>query len=144
MHPNSAETSSMTFTGKDFKQQFYSPLVYIWKRGEEWLYVGKCYYGFHRVINNKHHSTFKDKNIEDADSIEIHYFDSFKTCLRAEKALMDKYRPKYNVKQGPKLPGERYKDEILADSIPEYRPIAQDRKHDRIMKEVFGPEWRKK
>lgn len=131
------------YSGKEFKENYCRPIVYIWKRGGEWLYVGKCYHGFHRVVHGKLHSVFKPENIEDTDSIEIRYFDTHEECLRVEKTLIDIYQPAYNFKQGRKKDGEPYKDDVLKEILPGYK---SDKVIDveRMMKQIVKGIQRRK
>ena len=100
-------------TGKEFKEQFWCPMVYCWKRGEEYLYVGKSKSGFSRLVNYDKHDVLKRERIEDADSIEIFFFHDNEECLAYERYMIKEYKPKYNFKQGRKLSGEKDKISTL-------------------------------
>lgn len=101
-----------TLTGQEFKEMFCKPIVYCWIRADEYLYVGKSYYGFQR-ITSKRHDTFKREDIKDTDTIEVYYFNDEEECLVFEQHLIKKHTPLYNFKPGRKLEGEGYRKDIM-------------------------------
>lgn len=135
--------SDMTLTGKEFKQKYHSPVVYIWKRGNEYLYIGKCYTGFHRVVYDKLHDVFKSKNIQDDDTIEIQYFNTRSECLQTEQELIKIHDPLYNFKPGRKVGNEPYKDDVLHEIIPNHQTLEQ-RRAAKIWKEIEEVQNRRK
>lgn len=127
----------MIFTGKEFKQQFHSPIVYIWKRGDEWLYIGKSGNGFHRVVYDKYHTTFKKQFIEDTDTIEIIYFDSKKECLDFEQRMIKAKNPIYNFTPGRKTEANpKYKEDFLSDTLG--LPTDEHKKFERNLIKMIG------
>lgn len=99
----------ITLTGKEFKAQYRSPIVYAWMRDSEYLYVGKCYYGVDRLAYDKLHDILKSDRIQDTDTIEIYYFESNEDCLAYERYMIKEHTPKFNFKQGPKVKGDKDK-----------------------------------
>lgn len=88
-------------------------MVYVWKRGDRYLYVGKCYHGFSRVVNYNKHEILKKDRIEDTDVIKITYFDSEEECLEFEKFTIKLYNPEWNFKPGRRKAGDKDKASTL-------------------------------
>ncbi len=83
-------------TGEEFKRARL-PIVYIWKRGEEWLYVGMSKCGIARIFSNGHHA-INLENIQDTDTIKWISFDTVKEAQSREEYLITMFQPKYNTK----------------------------------------------
>lgn len=82
-------------SGKDFKNNFMSCMVYVWMRGKTCMYVGMSRVGFHRPCNPDHH--IMDKNdIDDADIIRIIYTKCAEDAYELESELIKKLQPKFN------------------------------------------------
>lgn len=90
----------MEMSAKEFKFQFYAPIVYCWKRGEQYEYIGHCYYGYRRMLTK--HGGFKIEEMEDTDTIEIYHFENRRDCLANERRMIYQYNPRRNGKQGRK------------------------------------------
>ena len=127
----------MTFTGREFKSKFCSPIVYCWIRNGEYLYVGASGEGFQRTTS-KLHRVMARENIEDTDIVEIHYFNSKEDALRAEHDLQQEHDPLYCFKQGPKREGEPYRDEVLDEILPTRTPkTKEERLREKIIKDAL-------
>jgi|SRR3990172_6277688 len=82
----------LKITGIDFSI-LISPGVYSWRRGNNYLYIGKSYKLIHRILNHDIIGVVEDLLPDDIieflplgrDEIEV-----------AEKQLIRKYNPKYN------------------------------------------------
>jgi len=86
-------------TGKEFKEQYMKPIVYWWKRGEAWLYIGSSKRGLGRMIADSH-KVMHPLNIEDNDEIGFQYFDSKDEALKTEREWLRQAHPRYNSKSG--------------------------------------------
>ena len=72
------------------------PIVYMWKRGEEWLYVGMSTVGISRIFTPDHH-VLHSSEMQEGDSINWSYFDTVKEAQIRERFLISKYQPLYNI-----------------------------------------------
>lgn len=71
------------------------PMVYAWKRKDEYLYIGCCVSGLTRIFNTKHHAIRRDK-IRKEDTIVWMYFDNKTEMSQTEIKLIREHNPKYN------------------------------------------------
>lgn len=81
-------------TGKEFKT-YKTACVYVWMRGNEWLYVGCSYRGLQRVVDSKHH-VLHAAEIHDTDRILIMHNLTKQSAQLMEVCLIRKHNPKYN------------------------------------------------
>jgi hypothetical protein len=70
------------------------PIVYAWKRGNEWLYIGKSGVGLYRVFN--HSVIGRKEKIQSNDSVLI-WFCDYNKIDSLERQMIKKYQPKYNI-----------------------------------------------
>jgi hypothetical protein len=100
-------------TGKEFRSKYCSPCIYTWKRGEEWLYIGKSYHGLRRILAQ--HTIISRDNIKDDDEIEIWCYPelSNQELLRLERTWIHNCHPRYNKKQGR---GDFYYNQVVERS----------------------------
>lgn len=83
-----------TMTGRVFKLAMKTPIVYAWKRGNLYLYIGQSRVGFGRLISHHHVIGITDE-VLDTDEFTMWY--KTKEGLNAfEELLIKKLRPKYN------------------------------------------------
>ncbi len=89
-----------TITGKKFKDMSRC-FIYIWKRDEEFLYIGLSKNGFGRFSH--HHVLGEVDDVKNTDTIELYYAPSgesdraiYRRMLNEEERLIKKYHPKYN------------------------------------------------
>lgn len=87
-------------TGAEFKAKCSTGIVYIWKRGDEWLYVGSSSHGLRRLLTN--HPALED--LQDTDTVEIIEVADKWERLKMERRLIQEHNPRFNGKQGPKGP----------------------------------------
>lgn len=83
-----------SMTGQEFKT-YKTPCVYVWKRGNEWLYVGQSYRGLQRIVDSKHHA-LHNAEIHDTDEILIMYNLREHYARLVEVDLIRRYKPRYN------------------------------------------------
>lgn len=118
-----------------------NPGIYIMKKGEKVIYVGKA-----KNLKNRVSSYFKRKNIEDkkteelvknVENLEYIITKSEADALILENNLIKKYKPKYNI---------MLKDEktypyiyISKEKFPKLAVIRTTKKEDRESGEYFGP-----
>lgn len=69
-----------------------SPLVYCWKRNNQYLYIGMSSRGVTRLFD-KHERINK---VEDEDKFEIIICDSIQEAIELEKKLIQTFKPIYN------------------------------------------------
>lgn len=108
--------------------------VYIFKKGEEFIYIGKA-----KELKKRLTSHFKAKDgkskliVEEADDLQVILLDNEKEALILEANMIYKYKPKYNamLKDTQVYPYIR----ISNDEIP-YLEIVRNRKGDG---EFYGP-----
>jgi hypothetical protein len=72
------------------------PVVYIWMRGEDCLYIGVSRLGFGRVLYRHHIIGVKD-HIQSTDVIHLYHV-SDREMNQLERELIEKLRPIYNGK----------------------------------------------
>ncbi|ABS60063.1 excinuclease ABC subunit UvrC [Fervidobacterium nodosum] len=108
--------------------------VYIFKKGEEYIYIGKA-----KELKKRLTSHFKAKDgkskliVEEADDLQVILLDNEKEALILEANMIYKYKPKYNamLKDTQVYPYIR----ISNDEIP-YLEIVRNRKGEG---EFYGP-----
>lgn len=108
--------------------------VYIFKKGEEFIYIGKA-----KELKKRLTSHFKAKDgkskliVEEADDLQVILLDNEKEALILEANMIYKYKPKYNamLKDMQVYPYIR----ISNDEIP-YLEIVRNRKGEG---EFYGP-----
>lgn len=108
--------------------------VYIFKKGEEFIYIGKA-----KELKKRLTSHFKAKDgkskliVEEADDLQVILLDNEKEALILEANMIYKYKPKYNamLKDTQVYPYIR----ISNDEIP-YLEIVRNRKGEG---EFYGP-----
>jgi excinuclease UvrABC nuclease subunit len=83
-----------TITGKDFRT-YKTPVVYAWKRGNEWLYVGSSHRGLQRVVDSKHHALHQAE-MHDTDEILMMYQLTPQQARTLEVYLIRTHKPRYN------------------------------------------------
>jgi hypothetical protein len=83
-----------SFTGAEFNT-YRTPAVYVWKRGEEWLYVGSTYHGMNRLCDSKHDILSK-KIVRDTDTVLMMSGLTRYYARSLEARLIREYKPKYN------------------------------------------------
>ncbi|MFN4224627.1 MAG: nucleotide excision repair endonuclease, partial [Fervidobacterium nodosum] len=72
--------------------------VYIFKKGEEFIYIGKA-----KELKKRLTSHFKAKDgkskliVEEADDLQVILLDNEKEALILEANMIYKYKPKYNA-----------------------------------------------
>jgi len=71
-----------------------SYLVYGWRRGEKYLYIGLSGVGLTR-LNNGHHVFGRDKLLS-TDEIDVWYCDSRLEAGLLESKLIKEHKPKHN------------------------------------------------
>lgn len=107
----------LKITGRNLRELRNSG-IYIWKRGEEFLYIGKSYKLIHRVVT--HTIIDKVEDLKPDDIIEFHYFKRAELDV-IEMELIRKHKPKYNVRNydPSKLPLEKQeqRERVLANQL---------------------------
>jgi hypothetical protein len=88
------------FTGS-FYQQMRGPMVYVWMRGGDWLYVGRSYSGVERVFASGHHR-FNAHPMEDDDMIRVISCETKQEARELERQLIVEHKPKFNWTTRPK------------------------------------------
>jgi len=83
-----------TMTGAEYKT-YITPIVYAWRRGNEWMYVGCSIRGFQRLTESTHYVLSK-QSIWDTDIIQVMSNLNERRALQLEKYLIEKYRPLHN------------------------------------------------
>lgn len=86
MEPN------LKFIGKNLKKQ---PIVYGWRRGAIYLYIGQSKNGIGRIFSSEH-AINNEEPLLDADIIDI-WLVELKDLKKVEKELIRKFKPRYNV-----------------------------------------------
>jgi len=81
-------------SGTEFKA-YKGPMVYVWKRGDEWLYVGMSTRGIYRIMNIRH-GALGENIVYDDDEILMMYNLTINQARRLEFKLIREYKPKYN------------------------------------------------
>lgn len=125
------------FTGKDFKDQFCRPIVYIWTRGQDVMYVGKCKRGFQRIAYDHLHDVFKPReHIGDTDTVEIYYYDTPEECLIAERELIKLLDPICNFPTGRKTKDNpHYKADMLAELLPNSK-TKEEKRREKMLRDL--------
>ena len=81
-------------TGKEFKLA-KKPIVYMWKRGDDWLYVGLSTVGIARIFGSHHRLILSE--MQDEDTINWSYYNTIEEAKTMERYLIAKHEPKFNV-----------------------------------------------
>ena len=71
------------------------PVVYIWMRGEECLYIGASRGGLARAISIRHHVIGVKDHIQSTDQIYLYHVPE-RDIDRFEIDLMNELKPRYN------------------------------------------------
>jgi excinuclease UvrABC nuclease subunit len=69
-------------------------IVYAWRRGEEYLYIGRSMRGYQRVFQHKIINVVED--LLEVDNIDIYVCDSREETIRLESNLIFRKKPRYN------------------------------------------------
>jgi len=78
-------------------RQLRSYLVYIWRRGDEVLYVGRSVRGLSRVFDPQHHTL---NGVLQSDTIEFIPAESRAAAIELEHELIENLRPHLNRRSG--------------------------------------------
>ncbi|MDK2885789.1 MAG: excinuclease subunit [Thermosipho sp. (in: thermotogales)] len=110
------------------------PGVYLFKKGKEYIYIGKAKNLKRRLSS---HFTFKEEKsrliIEEADDLETIIVTNEKEALLLEATLINKYMPKYNVM----LKGNEFYPFIrISDGKFPYIEVVRNKRKDGL---YFGP-----
>lgn len=90
------ENAIITFSGRQFSQLF-SSILYIWKRGDEILYIGVSVKGIARFTH--HHIIGVVDKLHEDDTIEVRYL-SPNDAINLERELVRDLKPKFNSRMG--------------------------------------------
>jgi len=71
------------------------PLVYAWKRADQWLYVGRSHMGQARIYN--HNRINKVEPLQNIDEIFVWEFEKASEANFLEAQLISLHQPIYNV-----------------------------------------------
>jgi excinuclease UvrABC nuclease subunit len=113
-------------TGKDFKDQYLRSVVYVWKRGDEYLYIGSSKRGFARMLSDSHR-VIDARNIHDDDDVEVYYFDSVDEARKTERDWIHSCHPRYNSVSGRSNAYEHTRvDGLRQAELPSYQTEATD------------------
>ncbi len=82
------------FSGEEI-EQLRGPLVYIWKRGKQVLYVGMSKTGINRPFDPSHHRL---KRIQAGDSLIVWRVPDEDRAIKMEGSMILKFKPIYNGK----------------------------------------------
>lgn len=105
----------MILTAKELREQYLKPIVYAWKRGEQYIYIGGTGFGFRRMLDANHRK-FLISSMQDDDIIEIWSgFNSKKEAHAAERDMRNRYHPVMNQKAG-RGAAQQYSDWIAMGS----------------------------
>lgn len=78
-------------------QLLRAPLVYVWRRGSDVLYVGRSSEGLRRILNPRHH---KLHAIEHADTVEFIPAGTVNNAIQLEADLIERMEPRFNLIAG--------------------------------------------
>ena len=81
------------------------PIVYIWKRKDEYLYIGLGACGISRILCNHEH--INAKNVEIQDEILWIYLDTIEQARKKEYDLIREHKPRYNIACNPDQLGRK-------------------------------------
>ena len=97
-----------------------SPLVYVWRRGKQTLYVGMSKVGLSRPLG-KHPVINEAESVRPEDILGTWYFETAEEAYSFEKRLIDQLRPKYNKTQWPHVKNRvhRIRPSLLTPPIPQ-------------------------
>jgi hypothetical protein len=70
-----------------------APLVYVWRRGDDILYIGSALRGIRRPLESGHHRL---RHILSDDTLQFLRCDTAEEALTLEKRLIRDYHPKLN------------------------------------------------
>ena len=84
--------SRYALTGAQFLE-YKRPLVYVWKRGDEYMYVGLGACGVGRMFGT--HPCLK--HIRETDTLSWTFFETVEEAKRVERRLIANYKPAHNV-----------------------------------------------
>lgn len=87
--PNSLKIDGTTI------QVLQKPVVYIWMRGEECLYIGASRLGISRALSIKHHVIGVKDHIQSTDTMHLYHV-SEREINKLELELINMLRPRYN------------------------------------------------
>lgn len=77
-----------------------TPIVYAWRNGNEWLYVGSSNKGLQRPFS-KNHLVFKNDVISDVNStLSIWRLESPAKALELEANFIRTFNPRFNQRSG--------------------------------------------
>ena len=85
----------ISLSGKEYKD-LLKPMIYIWKRKDIYLYVGKSIRGFRRLLS--YHHVLSNYDIEDDDIFETILCSSNLESEILERDLIKSYKPVYNYR----------------------------------------------
>lgn len=71
------------------------PIIYIWKRNEQYLYIGKSSEGIYRTFDRRHHAIGATQPNDD-DQFEFIICDSKEEAIDLERRLIYSFKPVYN------------------------------------------------
>jgi len=87
-----------------------SSLVYAWRRGDRWLYVGCSAQGIARPLGSSHHVIGKRGEVRPDDQIDIWRFASYDEAATVEYELRHLFMPQLNgrlsIEMKPRLLSE--------------------------------------
>src|SRR5688572_30365960 len=79
------------------------PLVYVWRRGADVLYVGVSVNGLGRPLSSNHHRLTPGA-VLDGDALDIYQFTTKEDAIAAEVELIARLRPHLNTSPCPPHP----------------------------------------
>lgn len=79
--------------GKSYIENI-KPMVYLWMRDDEYLYIGSTKYGMSRIYN--HNVINRKEKIQDRDIIHLIEIDTIEEAKILEQKLISEHKPRYN------------------------------------------------
>lgn len=93
-----ATDGSLEITGFDLHQA-KRPMVYVWSRSDEVLYVGKSMHGLMRVLDPGHHRIAGGHSVQPEDRFRLIPCADNQDACRAEARLIRELQPRLNSRR---------------------------------------------
>src|SRR6266704_6138303 len=85
------------YTIRGIEMRFWTqPIVYGWRRGDKYLYIGCGQHGIDRPFSFVHHVIGVKDKVRESDKLDIWLQLSYTDALTFERMLIERYRPMYN------------------------------------------------
>lgn len=91
--PTPSVEGECLITGEEFISHT-RPVVYVWKRGDEYLYIGMSAIGIGRLF--RRHNHINPESVRKEDTISWTFFESRLLAARKELELIREHKPILN------------------------------------------------